>query len=219
MEIYEDLTNGGNQQSGGSSLRLRCPHCSTVGVFQYRHDLFWQSKVQNRAFNNAAGPRFCPNPACQKLVLFVSRGSNVLLSFPPEVLDFDATSVPDRVRSAIVEAIQCHAAQCYRASALMVRRTLEEICLDRNAEGKDLFNRIQALGHIVTLPKELLDSLHELRILGNDAAHIEAKTYDQIGQEEVEVAILLAKEIVKSTYQYADLLGRLRGLSKNGGAS
>lgn len=114
----------------------------------------------------------------------------------------------------MAEAIKCHASECYRAAALMVRRTLEEICLDRGATGNNLFNRIQALGGIVTLPKELLDSLHELRVLGNEAAHIEAKEYDQVGKEEVEVAIMLAKEILKSTYQYADLLGRLKALKK-----
>ena len=62
--------------------------------------------------------------------------------------------------------------------------------------------------------KELFDAANELRLLGNDAAHIEAQTYIQVGREEVEAALDLAKELMKATYQYASLLDRLRGLQQ-----
>ena len=96
----------------------------------------------------------------------------------------------------------------------MVRRTLEEICEERGAAGGNLKQRIEALGGLITIPRELLDSLDQLRVLGNDAAHIEAKVYEQVGKEEIEVAIAVAKEILKATYQYADLLAKLRALGK-----
>jgi len=54
--------------------------------------------------------------------------------------------------------------------------------------------------------------LDDLRLLGNDAAHIESKVYDNVGREEVEVGIELAKEVLKGVYQMSDLLARLRGL-------
>ena len=65
------------------------------------------------------------------------------------------------------------------------------------------------------IPQELLDGLDDLRILGNDAAHVEAKVYKQIGKEELDVAIEFAKEVLKAVYQYTSLLGRLKAL-KNG---
>jgi hypothetical protein len=64
------------------------------------------------------------------------------------------------------------------------------------------------------MPKELLDGLDDLRLLGNDAAHIEAKTYEQIGKNEVEVSLEFTKEVLKAVYQYSDLLKRLRDLKK-----
>jgi hypothetical protein len=39
------------------------------------------------------------------------------------------------------------------------------------------------------IPAELLAGLDDLRLLGNDAAHIESKEYEKVGQEEVEVGI------------------------------
>ena len=56
--------------------------------------------------------------------------------------------------------------------------------------------------------------MDELRLLGNDAAHIEAKSYDKVSLEEVEVAIEFSKELLKALYQYSGLLSRLRALKK-----
>jgi hypothetical protein len=61
-------------------------------------------------------------------------------------------------------------------------------------------------------PSELLDGLDDLRLLGNDAAHIESTVYSQIGKEEVEVGIEFTTEVLKAVYQYSALLGRLRAL-------
>lgn len=60
----------------------------------------------------------------------------------------------------------------------------------------------------------LFDGLDELRLLGNDAAHVESKDYDDIGQEEVELAIEFTKEVLKALYQYAALKSRLVALKR-----
>ena len=97
----------------------------------------------------------------------------------------------------------------------MVRKTLEELCRVEGAEGTNLKERIRELGTKVTLPVDLLDGLDELRLLGNDAAHVESREYDQVGKEEVEVGIMLAKEVLKARYQYSLLLTRLNSLKKD----
>jgi len=52
----------------------------------------------------------------------------------------------------------------------MVRKTLEELCKDRNATGQNLKERIKALGNQAIPPKDMLDGLDTLRLLGNDAS-------------------------------------------------
>ena len=96
----------------------------------------------------------------------------------------------------------------------MVRRTLEELCSDRNATGDNLKQRLTSLSGSVVLPQELLDATDDLRLLGNDAAHIEAETYDQVGEAEVNVAIELTKELLKAVYQYSSLVDKLKNLKK-----
>lgn len=100
------------------------------------------------------------------------------------------------------------------AAAIMIRRTLEEICEDRGATGKNLKDRIADLKSKVLLPQELLDAMDEMRLLGNDAAHIEARTFAQIEKAELDVAIEFTIELLKALYQYSSLLDKMRALKK-----
>lgn len=91
---------------------------------------------------------------------------------------------------------------------------MKEICAEKGANGKNLKDRISALREKVVIPEELFEALDELRLLGNDAAHIEARAYDRVSDEELQVAIEFTKELLKAVYQYAGLLSKLRGLKK-----
>jgi hypothetical protein len=174
-------------------LNLRCPSCRQRGTFAH-------FGAQDISFGprGIAGYRRCPNPECLALVFFVGDhvDRTLKVSYPAERIDFDAVNIPASVVNALEEAIACHANKCFIASAIMVRKTLEELCRERGATGKTLKDRIKALGTKVVLPTELLDGLDDLRLLGNDAAHIESTEYDKVGQEEVEIGIEFAKEVL-----------------------
>jgi hypothetical protein len=141
-------------------------------------------------------------------------GTDVQETFPPQLIEFDASNLPLPIKISLVEAISCHAAGCHRAAALMVRRVLEELCQDKKAQGRNLMEKVKSLQQVAILPPALLAAADELRLLGNDAAHVEAKTYDAIESEEIEVALELTKELLKAAYQYNSLLGRMRALKR-----
>lgn len=198
-------------QTGPRTLSLRCPSCRQQGTFEPMpnlNDVHQGSQVM--------GQRRCPNPDCRAhvFVVYDSGAGRVQVSYPSERIDFDTSSVPQPIVEALEEAITCHASRCFTASAIMVRKTLELLCKDRGATGDNLKKRLQSLGQKVVLPNELFVGLDDLRLLGNDAAHVESQAYDQVGQEEVEVGILFAKEVLKAVYQYGNLLNRLRALKK-----
>src|SRR5438132_570719 len=125
----------------------------------------------------------CPSAECREILFAITNpgGDTVLQAFPPELIDFDSTNVPKDVQEALREAIYCHAIGCYIASAIMVRKTLEELCFDQGAKGKNLNEKIQALGTKIVLPRALLDGLDNLRLLGSDAAHLESRTFNEVG--------------------------------------
>lgn len=93
---------------------------------------------------------------------------------------------------------------------MLVRRCFEELCHERGIVGKNLKARIDNLGNEVRLPTNMLDGLHELRLLGNDAAHIESREYGSVGKEEVELAILITKAVLQVVFQNTALIEQLK---------
>lgn len=195
---------------GNAHVALRCPACRQVGTFEPIQNV---SDIHvNQLF---LGQRKCPNAQCRTHVFCIyNQSGDVLKSYPPERIDFDPKNIPAPIAKTFTEAVACRAEGLHVAAAIMIRRTLEELCEDKSAQGANLKARIAALQGSVVLPKSLLDALDDLRLLGNDAAHIEAKTFDSVGSDELDVAIELTKEILKSVYQLDDLLNRLRALKK-----
>jgi hypothetical protein len=194
----------------GFPVSISCPHCRQLGTFLPIAQILdcWTGE-------NYVGHRVCPNARCKQHVFVVCKGDQSLVeSYPAQRISFDATKIPATIVSTFEEAITCHAEKLHVASAIMIRRTLEELCENKTAIGKTLQERLKALKTSVLLPNGLLDALDDLRLLGNDAAHIEAKTYNSVGNDEITIAIELTKEILKGVYQLDNLLDRLRALKK-----
>jgi hypothetical protein len=211
------------QLSGTAAINfaaaLRCPHCGGTGAFEIVHQHANISYSKRLAADEpptapiqlTASLRRCPDPACKGIVLLVQQSTGrLVLVLPPQRLDFSLDNLPAPCRETLTEAVACHAAGAYRAAAMMVRRLLEEICADNNANGADLHKRLEALKTLVVLPQALFDAMGELKALGNDAAHVEARAYDNIGREEAQDSIELAKEILKALYQLKGLVARLQ---------
>lgn len=194
-------------------LRIRCPGCLHLVTLDITPAEDLRLQQEGRQIGQA-GMRLCPNSNCKQFLFVLYYGGKVIEAYPAERIDFDASNIPPFVLAAFEEAISCHSIKCYVAAGIMVRKTLELLCEDRGATGGDLKQRISSLSSKVVLPRELLDGLDDLRLLGNDAAHVAAKTYQQIGKDEIEISIEFTKEVPKSVYQYSDLLDRLRSLKK-----
>ncbi len=199
------------QPVNAATLRMRCPICGDRGTLDVLGIQGQDLTVTSRERGLHLGSRRCPNPECHAHIFVAyNEGGELIVSYPPEVIDFDATNLPDKVLAALVEAIQCHAVGSYSAAALMVRKTLEAMCENRGAEGANLKERIDALRGKVTLPDELIDGLQVLRLLGNDAGHVEARVYDEVGEDEARLAIEIAKQVLETVYQRTALVERLR---------
>lgn len=203
-----------------TNVAVRCPHCGHYGTFLTvgLMDVYTVSESTN--ITNYLGIRKCPNEKCEGHLFFISDNRlNIILTSPTEIIPFDKENIPQKILNAFEEAIKCHSNSCFIASAIMIRKTLEEICIDKAATGANLFKKLQDLGGKILIPQELLEGMNELRLLGNDAAHIEAQTFSEIGKEEIEVSLEFAKEILKSVYQYDNLLQRLKNLKNKDNSS
>ena len=197
------------------NVSLKCPHCGHNGTFLNLggSDICVLDNMMCRYY---LGVRRCPNQRCKGHLFFITNYDNeILFTSPSETIPYDNDNIPEEISKAFQEAIICHSNNCFIASAIMIRKTLEEICADREAEGKNLFARLKDLSSKILIPKELIEAMDELRLLGNDAAHIEAQTFNEVGKNEIEISIEFTKEILKAVYQYESLLTKLRSLKSN----
>lgn len=187
-----------------------CPHCGHRGTFEPLVEK--EICCQDYYF----GQRKCPNPKCLGHIFFIFDGPEyALYTFPAQKILIERDRIPENVLKAFEEAVVCHSNQCFVAAAIMIRKTLEEICIERKSTGEGLYKKLKGLAGKIVVPKELIEGMDELRLLGNDAAHIEAQTFNQIGKDEIEVSIEFTKEILKGVYQYEGLLSKLRSLKKS----
>lgn len=84
-------------------------------------------------------------------------------------------AVPSRLRDEFTEARKCFDAKAYRATLVMVRRTLEGTCADQGSTKKTLaesLRDLQTQGRIDGLLAEWADLL---RVVGNEGAHFTGK--------------------------------------------
>lgn len=199
----------GSGNSTPQAIAVRCPHCRKEVVAQaLRQDLEIGS-------NFYSGERRCPDIECQGLIFVIyNKADGFVATYPPTRIDFNPENIPQNIMNTFEQAITCHSTSCFVASAIMVRRTLEEVCADQGAEGNNLKERIEDLESKVTISRNLLNGMNELRLMGNDAAHVEATDYENISEKEAALAIECAKEILKSLYQQEAIVKKLKSLKK-----
>src|SRR5436309_3392941 len=140
------IKNSSIEDSKSNAIKVRCPSCRQRGTLDVlmQHDLIVTTRSESRI---VLGQRRCPDPDCRAHIFFaLDKGTGrVLTSYPAERIDFDPTDIPANVLSSFEEAITCHANNCDVAAAIMVRKTLEEICRERGASGANLKQKLEAL--------------------------------------------------------------------------
>jgi len=187
-----------------------CPHCGRAVRFLP----VGNQHVDRDSTNAGCALVCCPVPECSCVSYVEFVGQYVVRVMPEARRQFPDVKVPPIVHAAFDEALVCASHGCNIAAAMLVRRTLECLCEDRGAPGGSLRDRVEALRSKVIIPEELFKAMHDIRLLGNDAAHVESKDYTGIGKPETDAALALCEQLLMATYGYSGLLAKLGALKK-----
>lgn len=190
---------------GPAKLVIKCPHCGHNGSFTHLHTLSPDLGI-------IITIQHCPSPKCKGVVMATYNQSTLTDVYPPITKTINTENVPAGITAAFEEAVSCDSHGNYISAAIMLRRTLEEICDDKESKGANLHQRIQHLCDTIMIPAPLKQAMIQLKVLGNDATHIHSKDYKNIGQDELAISIEFTQEIIKAVYQYDNLLAKLMGL-------
>lgn len=139
--------------------------------------------------------------ACDFFLLIKRLNGLIVKIYPnplPEPVD---EKIPEAIRKDFEEANLCYSVNAYRAAAVMARRALQSICLDKGANEKDyLYQQIDWLFSQGIITKDLKDWAHEVRHVGNDGAHPKKP------EEDTPVASEDAKDILDLLKQFSQVL-------------
>ncbi|MFC8765807.1 DUF4145 domain-containing protein [Streptomyces sp. NPDC057193] len=169
-----------------------CPHCSN-GVAMTLRDRRWIHPELKTPYNVQEPGQHVEEQVwscdyCNEAVvelLSVDRipmsGSNPHLSsardvtlisrvWPPQEPRPLSSDAPEKVVTLFLEAGRAEAAGAFRLAGVGYRAVVEEICKERGAQGKTLYNMIGDLARL-NVPQPVIDGFHEARMLGNDSIH------------------------------------------------
>lgn len=91
---------------------------------------------------------------------------------------YSGINVSEKVNNAFSSALKAHYVDKVLC-LIALRRTLELICKDKLAEGRNLKQKILYLTHKCIFPQIINEASDILRILGNEAAHGDDVDYDE----------------------------------------
>ncbi|MFB7663975.1 DUF4145 domain-containing protein [Kitasatospora sp. NPDC056138] len=110
--------------------------------------------------------------------------------------------IPEALWREQDEAKRCFSAKAYTAAAVMVRRTLEGVCVEQGVRsGRDtLVTMLRKLKDQDKIDDRLLEWAQELRMLGNEGAHYTGRAVDP---EDVADGLALADALLDYLYVYS----------------
>lgn len=119
-----------------------------------------------------------------------------------------SADVPNDIAEALAEAATALAAGCYRASAVMARRTVEAVTVDQGESNGTLATRLAALSSRGVLQPTLGDWAKEVRLVGNAGAHFDP--IDTVQKDDAEQLLSFVQELLHYLYELPAELNRRR---------
>lgn len=204
--------------------RFKCPHCSIASTFQAV--TVWSEQFPPNSLRYYALFR-CDYARCRKIVYVITtkrvnhtiqdKGIDELTIHPSRPPVQPHKAIPSAIGEDWVEAQTVYEIGAVKAAALMCRRILYGILLDKKCKEHPLRDGIKELGDKERLPALVLQRLSEIKEEGHDAAHphrtltIPAENVDEVMQYTGELLRILYIE----PHELALRLARKAGKTPN----
>jgi hypothetical protein len=177
-----DDWEGSFHNNGLTSARMRCPHCENACTFAVLYTFL--DPVAGHDSVTIHAVLQCNYPQCRKIVYVItskaahpnanpSQRSNVdwLKIFPKSRIDVIHKSIPVPVAEDWIEAQAAFNENAVKAAAVMCRRVLYGVLLDKGCKEHPLHSGIADLVAKARLPHVVEQWLTEIKDDGHDAAH------------------------------------------------
>jgi len=118
--------------------------------------------------------------------------------------------IPAEISNIFIEAVQVYYAKAPRATAVMLRLTIEAISAHFGESSGSLAQRLQSLSSKNILQPSLSDWAREVRLLGNQGAHYDPA--NEVTMEDATQLLNFTQELMKYLFELPAELKRRRNL-------
>ena len=124
---------------------------------------------------------------CDSCVLIIRARINQQISkvYPSPLPRSTDERIPELIKNDFDEALLCLSVGANRGAAVLARRALQAMCKDKGSTKKDLKDQIDELFTKNIITEDLKEWSHEVRYVGNDAAHPNGVEVDKEDAEEI----------------------------------
>jgi len=186
---------------------LRCPHCgavanlSAVSIPRYEYLERFRPKKTGVAYRCDA----CNSPVFLRFSIAKYDVGNhrIVLGEEFEVVErpreqFEFNYLTGEVKADFAEALDCYANGSLNAFAAMCRRTVQSMCSDLGAKGKDrVLSQLQDLKATAEIDDETFTSLSQVVVDGHDGAH---PHLPKLNEGRAAVLLELMKDVMYQVY-------------------
>ena len=110
----------------------------------------------------------------------------ILKTYPNKLPKPVNNLVINSVKKDFEEALLCQSVGAYRGAAVLARRAVQSICLDKGAKkGENLHKQIKELFDKNIITQAIKDWADEVRYIGNDAAHPNKEKVNKEDSEDI----------------------------------
>lgn len=199
MQKSKSLVFGGDMSNS-----IYCPYC---------HKYTYLNILASIGINTGSWSMGECN-SCHNVVLIHNNTGDIYPNPLPKSID---ERIPETIKRDFEESTICLSVRGYRAAAVMARRALQSICLDKGADENDkLEKQIDWLFAQGVITKDLKEWAHEVRLVGNDAAHPKKPEKDTpITKEDAEEIMQLLDQFTQTLYVAPAIAEERRKLRQN----
>lgn len=125
---------------------------------------------------------------------------------PERALGKEFEDVPTNIGQAASEAYACYSIGSYRAASLMARSVVEATAKDKGYTTGTLAAKIKAMEDSRLINPALAQAAHEIRLIGNDAAH--GDFMEAVDEEDCDDLLDFMSSLLEEVYQRPTTLAR-----------
>jgi hypothetical protein len=181
------------------NVSIYCPHCHRHtalspapvkvehGCDTLRVPAIWEQDVYNKWWIGVCN--YCNEP-----VLVRGNGCPIYPTPIPEPTD---ERVPEAIRKDLDEAKACMQVNAFCAAAVMARRVIQQVAIDKGFTSGNLVNQIEELASNGIITTDIKEWATVVRWVGNDAAHPSPTVVEQDDASDI---IELAHQLLQIVY-------------------